>query len=182
MYEYGGEPLGGEVDFHRIESTLDLFFPIYVHEENQLHHVIGLFSKAGVIEGHHTTESIPIFERFFLGGPNTVRGFEFRGLGPHFNNDSQGGAAEWYGNVEYVFPLFQKFLRGVVFLDYGNLATDFNNFTLDETRLAAGGGIRVNFPFLGGQPLPIGLYLGHAFRKEDSDRTRLFLFTIGVPF
>jgi outer membrane protein insertion porin family len=181
-YEYGGQPLGGEVNFHRIESALDLYFPIYVHEENQLHHVIGLFSKVGVIEGHHSTDTIPIFERFFLGGPNSVRGFQFRGLGPHFGGDALGGSAAWYGNVEYVFPLFQKFLRGVVFLDYGNLAPDFESFSLDETRLAVGAGVRINFPFLGGQPLPIGLYLGHALRKEEGDHTRLFLFTIGVPF
>ncbi len=181
-YEYGGGPLGGDVDFHRVESSMDLYFPIYVHEEGQLHHVIGIFSKVGIIEGHHTTDSIPIFERFFLGGPNTVRGFKFRGLGPHSGHDPIGGTAAWYGNVEYVFPLFQKFLRGVVFFDYGNLSTDLDSFKLEEMRLAAGVGIRVIFPFLGGQPLPIGLYLGEAFRKEDDDRARVFLFTIGAPF
>ncbi len=181
-YEYGGDPLGGEVDFHRIESSMDLYFPLYVHEAGQLHHVIGLFSKVGAIEGHHNTDSIPIFERFFLGGPNTVRGFKFRGLGPHVGHDPVGGTAAWYGNVEYVFPLFQKFLRGVVFFDYGNLSTDLETFDLAEMRLAVGVGIRVIFPFLGGQPLPIGLYLGEAFRKEDDDRTRSFLFTIGAPF
>jgi outer membrane protein insertion porin family len=180
-YEYGGEPIGGQVDFHREEASLDLYFPIYVHEEDQLHHVIGLFSKVGGIQPHHSTEDIPIFERFFLGGPNTVRGFRFRGLGPHLHGDSLGGTTAWYGNVEYVFPLFMKYLRGVIFFDYGNLAPDLDSFTIEETRLAAGGGIRINFPFLG-SPLPIGLYLGHAFRREASDKPRLFLFTIGMPF
>ena len=181
-FEYGGGPLGGEVDFYKAGSSLDLYFPIYVHQEEQLHHVIGMFSKFGVIEPHGNTESIPIFERFFLGGPYDVRGFRFRGLGPHFNGDAQGGTAAWYGNLEYVFPLFQKYLRGVLFLDYGNLSPQTSTFTLDEMRLTFGGGIRINFPFLGGAPLPIGFYLGDAFRHESSDRLQSFLFTIGAPF
>ena len=46
---------------------------------------------------------------------------------------------------------------------------------------AIGAGLRINFPFLG-QPLPIGLFLGTPIRKEDDDRKRAFLFTIGRPF
>ena len=181
-FEYGGQPLGGQLDFYKLDGSLELFFPIYVHEESQLHHVIGLFSKAGIIEPHHDQADIPIFERYFLGGPNTVRGFEYRGLGPHFGSDALGGAAAWYGNVEYVFPIFQKYLRGVIWLDYGNLAPEAGDFDLSKTRLAAGGGMRINFPFLGGQPLPIGLYLGYPIHQEEEDRSRVFLFTIGMPF
>jgi outer membrane protein insertion porin family len=124
---------------------------------------------------------VPIFERFFLGGPFTVKGFRFRGLGPHENRDPIGGTAEFYGTLEYSFPLFQKLLRGVVFLDYGNLAPDISAFTLGEMRYAAGVGLRINFPLLG-RPIPIGLYLGWPLRKEDDDRTRAFLFTVGAPF
>ncbi|MBI4587011.1 MAG: outer membrane protein assembly factor BamA [Planctomycetes bacterium] len=181
FYEYGGEPLPGEVDFHKIEGSLELYYPIYIHEEGHLHHVISLFSKFGFMEGHHQTDSLPIFERFFLGGPNTVRGFDIWGVGPHFGRDPLGGTTEWYGNIEYVFPLFQKILRGVIFLDYGNLSADQVEFDVETTRFAAGGGLRINFPFLG-TPLPIGLYLGQAFIQQSEDRPRLFLFTIGAPF
>ncbi len=181
-YEYGGEPLGGEVDFHKPEADLSLFFPLYVTEESQLHHVLSIYTRLGLIEEHHDTESIPIFERFFLGGPNSVRGFRIRGLGPHYGNDALGGTATWFGNIEYTFPLFQKYLRGLAFFDYGNLATDLEAFRIKDMRLVLGGGIRINFPFLGGGPLPINLYFGHAFKKEDQDRPRIFLFSIGWPF
>ena len=181
-FEYAGEPLGGEVDFNKLEGALELYYPIYVHEESRLHHVISLFNKFGGMEGSNQTNDIPIFERFFLGGPHNVRGFRFRGLGPHSTSkEALGGTAVWFGNLEYVFPIFQKFLRGVVFLDYGNLAVEPSVFDLEEMRYAAGVGVRVNFPFLG-QPIPIGLYYGKAFKKESSDRTRSFLFTIGTPF
>jgi len=132
--------------------------------------VIGIFSKFGGIEGHHSTTDIPIFERIFLGGPNTVRGFEFRGLGPHFHGDALGGAAAWYGNVEYVFPLFQKYLRGVFFLDYGNLAPDFGSFTIDETRSRPAAGSGSTSPSWAAsrshRPLP-GLALPAGRRGQD---------------
>ena len=163
------------------EASLELYFPLFVHEEENLHHVISVSSRLGLIDGHHDTDEIPIFERFFLGGPNTVRGFDFRGLGPQFFGDALGGTAAWYGNVEYVFPIFKKFLRGVLFFDYGNLESAISSFDLDRMRFAAGVGIRVNFPFLG-TPLPVGLYIGEAFQHEDDDDTKVFLFTIGAPF
>ncbi len=180
-YEFGGDPLGGHIDFHKVQASIELFFPLYTHEEGNLHHVIAVNSKMGLIEHRGDTTKIPIFERFFLGGPNTVRGFRFRGLGPHYFGDALGGTAAWYGNVEYIFPLFQKILRGVLFFDYGNLETDLQAFDLDKMRYTVGAGVRINFPFLG-TPLPVGLYLGDAIKHEDFDRTRFFLFTIGAPF
>ncbi len=86
-----------------------------------------------------------------------------------------------YGNLEYSFPIFRKVLRGVAFFDYGNLAKTMSEFDFDETRLVVGGGLRVNFPFIG-QPLPIGLYFGTPLRQEPGDRSRLFVFTIGTRF
>ncbi len=183
FYEYAGGVLGGEVDFHKGELTNEFYFPLYEFQlgRDTLHHVISLNNRFGVIEPHHDLDEIPIFERFFLGGPNTVRGFRFRGMGPHENRDPIGGDIMWYGNLEYTFPLYTKMLRGVVFLDYGNLAREFDDLDFDRTRLVLGGGLRINFPFLG-QPLPIGLYFGKAIRSEDEDRERLFLFTIGTRF
>lgn len=180
-FEYGGEPLGGQIDFTKSDGALRLYYPIHVQEDEGLHHVLSLHSRAGLIEGRKDTSDIPIFERFFLGGPNTVRGFRFRGLGPHVNRDAVGGTVRWYGNAEYTFPLFQKFLRGVTWFDYGVLERDSEDINLERMRLAAGLGIRVNFPLLG-TPLPIALYFGKALRKEEEDRTRSFLFTIGAPF
>lgn len=181
FYEYAGGFLGGHVDFHKVEVRNGFYFPLYVQRPENLHHVIAVLNTFGVIEPHDSGDSIPIFERFFLGGPFTVKGFEFRGLGPHENRSPVGGTAELYGTVEYSFPLLQKYLRGVFFLDYGNLAPDLSEFTFDEMRYAAGGGLRIIFPFLG-PPIPIGLYLGWPIQKEPDDESRAFLFTVGGRF
>jgi len=182
-YEYGGGILGGDVDFHKGLVSNDFFYPLLTTGSglSSLHHVISLTNRYGVIAPHEDGESIPIFERFFLGGANTVRGFDFRGLGPHDNGSPSGGTQMLFGNIEYSFPIFLKILRGVVFVDYGNLSSTVNDFDFSEMRYAVGGGIRINFPFLG-VPLPIGLYLGKALNALPEDEERLFLFTIGAPF
>jgi outer membrane protein insertion porin family len=182
-YEYAGGVLGGDVDFHKIEATNEWYYPLYTFGSGPatMHHILSLANRFGVIEPHDDTDEIPIFERFFLGGPNTVRGFKFRRLGPHDGNDPIGGTATLWGNVEYSFPIFIKILRGVVFFDYGNLEPDLESFSFGNMRYTVGGGIRVNFPFLG-TPLPIGLYFGVPLHEEDDDSTQVFSFTIGTPF
>ncbi len=182
-YEYGGGVLGGEIDFHKVEISNEFYWPLYTQGSGatSMHHVISLVNRGGLIEPQSSGDSIPIFERFFLGGANSVRGFRFRGLGPHEGRDPIGGNGMLYGNLEYSFPIFLKILRGVAFFDYGNISRDVEDFSLSEMRYSVGGGIRINFPFLG-SPLPIGLYFGVPLRTEDEDQTRLFLFTIGAPF
>jgi outer membrane protein insertion porin family len=183
FYEYAGGALGGQVNFHKFETTNEFYYPLYTYQSGAetLHHVISLFSRFGWIDPTEGDDDVPIFERYFLGGPNNVRGFRFREMGPHDGHDPVGGTAMLYANLEYTFPLFQKILRGVAFFDYGNLASEMESFSFDESRYVIGGGLRINFPFLG-QPLPIGLYLGKAIKSEDDDRERLFLFTIGTRF
>jgi outer membrane protein insertion porin family len=79
------------------------------------------------------TNGVPIFERFFLGGINDVRGFRFRTLGPIVqvplasDPNAQlvpfniGGNLETFGNAEIEVPIFEKVgIRGVVFMDAGN--------------------------------------------------------------
>jgi outer membrane protein insertion porin family len=180
-YSHVGTVLGGDIDYHSVHASQDLYFPIYTHRDSHYHHVIAFKTRYGVMKPLDETDTIPIFERFFLGGPNDVKGFNFRGLGPHQRREPTGGTAELWGTLEYSFPIFQRLLRGVVFVDYGNLAM-LANFRMDQMRYSAGGGVRISFPFLGGQPLPIGLYFGKPLQSEDGDEERLFLFTIGNAF
>ncbi len=180
-YSLAGEFLGGDVDYHSVHLSQDLYFPLYTHREGNYHHVIAFKNRFGWRKSIDTGEEIPLFERFYLGGPQDVRGFRYRGLGPHQNGEPVGGTQELWGNLEYSFPIFQKLLRGVVWLDWGDLAP-VTDFRLAEMRYAAGGGVRINFPFFGGRPLPIGLYFGTPISKERGDEARVFLFTIGDSF
>jgi outer membrane protein insertion porin family len=121
--------------------------------------------------------TIPIDERFFNGGANSVRSFGERDLGPH---DPKGNpiGGEFYTifNVEYTFPLYGE-LEGATFFDAGNLLPTSGDAGFDNMRYAIGLGLRYK--------LPIGpIRLDYGFnpdpgRHEDSGA---FHFSFGFAF
>jgi outer membrane protein insertion porin family len=62
---------------------------------------------------------VPIYDRLFLGGPNNLRGFSFRDVGPK-NQDGEplGGKTLARATVELTFPIIEK-VRGAIFSDIG---------------------------------------------------------------
>jgi outer membrane protein insertion porin family len=180
-YEIAAGFFGSEINFHKIRISQSLVFPVYQQEDGN-HHVVALKANLGLIEPFGDTDEIPIFERLFLGGPQNVKGFRYRGMGPHDESGVPIGATgQVWGTVEYGFPVFEQVLRGVVFLDYGNLQ-DASDFRFEDMRYVLGFGARLNFPLLGGIPIPIGLYFGTPIQREPQDETRFFLFSIGNIF
>ena len=179
-YKIAGTFMGSDLDYHHITFGQNLYFPVY-SQKNEDHHVIALKANVGVIEPFGDTDEIPIFERFFLGGPHTVKGFRHRGLGPHDNGEPIGATAQIWGTAEYSFPVFEQMLRGVAFFDYGNLQ-NMSDFNFDKMRYVVGAGVRLNFPMLGGAPIPIGLYFGTPLKRQPEDETRFFLFSLGYLF
>ncbi len=102
--------------------------------------------------------NLPLYERFFPGGIDSVRGYEFFSLGPNiaiFNQHGQpigysqiGGSKELLLSTEITFPILESFgLRGVVFLDAGNAYLLQQSITLPSLAAAWGLGIRWRSPF-----------------------------------
>ncbi len=102
--------------------------------------------------------NLPLYERFFPGGIDSVRGYEFFSLGPNvalYNNVGQpigytqiGGSKELLLSTEITFPILESFgLRGVVFLDAGNAYLLQQSITLPSLAAAWGLGIRWRSPF-----------------------------------
>jgi outer membrane protein insertion porin family len=102
--------------------------------------------------------NLPLYERFFPGGIDSVRGYEFFSLGPNipiFNNVGQpigytqiGGSKELLLSTEVTFPILESFgLRGVVFVDAGNAYLLQQSITLPSLAAAWGIGIRWRSPF-----------------------------------
>lgn len=68
----------------------------------------------------YTGDQTPVYDAFFAGGFSSLRGFEFRGAGPHANSVLVDGGFEVLAGNEYLFPITaDDSLRGVVFLDTG---------------------------------------------------------------
>ena len=67
-----------------------------------------------------TSSHTPVFERFYAGGFRSMRGFEFRGVGPVISGFEIGGDFEWLNSLEYQVPILATdHLYGVVFVDSG---------------------------------------------------------------
>ncbi len=179
-YEYLGGFLGGELDVSKASATLSVHETMF-SDGDKKRHILTFRNFFAWSEPHHNSSEVPIYERYYLGGSRNLRGFRFNGVGPMFFKQPLGGTARQNGSLQYSFPLYEETLRGVFFVDYGNLARDLEHFSLKNYRLAAGAGILINIPFLG-QNLPISVSWGEAILEEDTDRTRNFLFDIGIGF
>lgn len=92
--------------------------------------------------------AVPIFERQFIGGARSLRGFEFRDVGPRdmVTGSVLGGNTSAFGSVEATFPIVEN-IRGALFGDIGFVNADSFDFGPDQIHSDAGIGLRLNLPF-----------------------------------
>jgi outer membrane protein insertion porin family len=124
-------------------------------------------------------KEIPLDERFFLGGINTLRGFETREVGPRdpITGDYTGGDMQAYSNLEFIFPLIKDLkVKGVTFIDVGNAWDDSGDY-FSDWRYSAGAGIRWLSP-MG----PLRLEYGFNLDAEDWEDDSKFDFMVGRFF
>ncbi len=142
----------------------------------------------GFGDGGLNGNDLPLFDRYFPGGINSIRGFKSRTLGPREEQKNVfgqvvsttpiGGSEQYILSNEIIFPLVQGIgLKGVVFVDAGNAYGADEGFTIDQTRLAAGAGLRWLSP-VG----PLRIELGKALNSKPHDQQSLVLFSFGGPF
>lgn len=172
---------GSLVDISFEEALGDFTFPIFNIEGNKFwttyqrpdgsgRHVLALRSQLG-IEGSNA----PVYERFFAGGYRSMRGFEFRGVGPDINGFKVGGDFLFLNSLEYQVPVTASdALYAVAFLDSGTVESSVE---LRNYRVTAGFGLRITVPMLG--PVPIALDFGFPIVKAPEDRNQVFSFWVG---
>jgi outer membrane protein insertion porin family len=160
-----------QVGYLKLEAAASWHTP--VAENNHLS--LGL--RAGSIMHSSTPNGLPIDLRYFLGGPDSVRSFPERELGPHApSNDPLGGEAYWVFNAEYVHQLSGP-LKLVVFTDAGGLSRSFEDQGFDEVEVAAGLGLRLDLP-VG----PIRLEYGHNLTRDTNEPSGTWHLAIGIAF
>ena len=143
---------------------------------------IAFGARAGIIHsltvsGPAEATAIPIDERFFIGGSDTVRSFGYRDLGPHDPKGHPiGGEFFTVFNVEYTFPIFGE-LQGALFTDAGNLLPTSEEPGLDDMRYAVGVGLRYKLP-VG----PIRLDYGVNPDPRADEDSGAFHFSFGFAF
>jgi outer membrane protein insertion porin family len=175
VVEYAGGPMGGSSQFLKYFLTEKVYFPV----------TASTILSGNLMWGHVvSTEGgarVPIFERFFLGGPYSVRGFKSRALSPADPNTGElyGGNKELVFNLEYVFPLMSDIgFKGVAFFDAGNTWRQGEWPGKDEgLRTAAGIGVRWYSP-MG----PLRFEWGWNLSPKPGEPRKVAEFTIGTAF
>lgn len=145
-----------------------------------LDHVLSGRILGGYIVGW-SDESVPLFERFNLGGSNTLRQFKAFQVSPKDDSGTKiGGNSELVGNLEYVVPLFFG-IRAAVFYDVGNVwgpdEAKGSTFDITDLRHGAGLGFRWLSPF---GPLRVDYGIKLDRRKGESFGN--FNFSVGSAF
>lgn len=169
---YSGGPLGGDTDLYELNAQGTRYLTTWGR------HVLVLRARAGVVEPTRSDGRVPLFDRFFLGGPTTVRGFRFRHVGPRDENATPiGGASLAFASAEYSVPLVPH-IRGAVFYDAGMVWPEAYSFD-SRWNSSYGAGVRLDIPML-----PIRLdYAWPLETDEFTERKKgRFSFWIGHGF
>ncbi|MEA1970924.1 MAG: outer membrane protein assembly factor BamA [Thermodesulfobacteriota bacterium] len=165
--EVVGTIFQGDVSFAKYIADSKWFFPM------PLDTVFGIHGRIGYIQELEGKE-IPVFERFYLGGINSLRGLREVGPVDPDTGDPIGGATMLNFNAEVVFPLIKDAgVRGVIFFDTGNAWT--SGYYLDDMRRTAGAGVRWYSP-IG----PLRLEWGYVLDRQDFEPQSRWEFTIGM--
>jgi len=173
--EVAGGPFGGDNYFYRAVAFYGQYIPAGFWDSSFfLKGTIGTIRPFG-------GKQVPVYENFFVGGLNSVRGFKYGEAGPKDSSDEViGGRNELFFNTEWIFPIYKPAgLKGVIFYDAGAAFDDSTTgFTLrDYMKASAGFGIRWFSP-MG----PIRLELGFNLFPKEGDRGNVFDFTIGTQY
>jgi outer membrane protein insertion porin family len=176
-----GQFLGGDMDYIEADFSFGKYFGLF---EDTLGRDWTL-SMEGRMRKAWSDETIPYTERYWTGGTNSVRGFDFRGIGQTAERFAIGGEATVTGSLELRFPISSsrvreeiaefQWVRGAVFVDAGTFGDDFG--ALDPLRVSAGFSLRIRLPMM--PQFPISLDFGWPIASEADDDERVFQLNFG---
>jgi outer membrane protein insertion porin family len=157
--EFAG--LGGDIGFMKYIGETAWYFPLFWE------FVLAPHAKGGYVNKTRT-KKLPDYEKFYMGGIGSLRGFERDDLAPRDNdNNSIGGDRFVQFNLDLTFPIVKdQGVFGGLFFDTGRVYGDNESIELDpsDLRQSAGLGLRWMSP-MG----PVRLEYGFILDKEDSD-------------
>ena len=185
LIQSAGGILGGDNDFVKIIGQTSWFFPL------PLKTTLNLRAQAGAIFPY-SGKAVPVYEKFYVGGASTVRGFEYGMAGPtDYYGTPIGANYMVVFNTELIFPLSREIgLRGALFFDIGKgWGTDSVKPSYCRTdpklcvvrnrgiAIGAGPGIRWFSPFG-----PINIDIGFNLNPKKGEKGNVIDFNAGSTF
>jgi outer membrane protein insertion porin family len=172
MVEVAGGPFQGDNKFVKSVVSYGRYIPFYWDTTFFLRGTAGNISPYG-------GTTVPVFERFYVGGIQSMRGFKYGMAGPTdpVTGDVIGALDEFYFNSEWIFNIVkQAGLKGFIFFDYGK-GTNSTGIFSQSLRPTAGFGLRWFSP-MG----PMTVVLGFNLQKRPGEQPEVFDFSMGRPF
>lgn len=175
-FRFAGGPLGGSKinNNYSVEFRGSQFFPVF---ETQAQ-VLALIARGGVIQNFGDSDDVPYYNKFYLGGPQTLRGYEFREVSPRDPfNEPIGGKTYGFFSAEYSADIVSP-IRFALFYDAGFVnkgAYDFNPASYHDN---FGFGLRL---FVAGAPLSLDFGIPITGSKE-AKKGNQFNFSFGTRF
>ncbi|MBV9490929.1 MAG: outer membrane protein assembly factor BamA [Verrucomicrobia bacterium] len=167
-----GGPLGGDVNIY----GLDLEAAQYFHLPFDT--VLLFDGEVAAVDVYNGGTDVPIYDRLYLGGPNTLRGFKYRFVGPKdASGDPIGGRSLARLTAEYTVPVIER-VRFAVFYDVGFVHAGSWNFGGQDVNSDYGFGVRLDLP-VGPIRLDYGIPIQHDRFNGSSGR---FQFSVGYQF
>jgi len=171
-YTVAGGPLGFDYDFYNTGLRTTTYIPLWFG------HVLNLRSRFEFVETFGDTDEVPLGERLFLGGGQTLRGFRYRDVGPKvirpvegsdaYYDRPLGGRSLFMANAEYTIPIITGIRLGF-FYDTGNVWSERYKVDLGDLASSAGLGLRLDVP---GFPIRIdrawAVEFGDDFTDDDN--------------
>jgi outer membrane protein insertion porin family len=184
LFEFAG--VGGQSQFIKLEARNRWYYPFYRNPAFGTF-VFSLGANLGYGLGYGDMRELPLFERYFPGGINSVRGFRILSLGPvnttqnsdgqFITNNRVGGSQQLIFNNEIIFPILESLgIKGVTFFDAGNAFPALTGITINQMRMSVGGGIRWLSP-IG----PLRIELGFPLNPHVGDEKQTVMFSFGGP-
>lgn len=177
---------GGDQSFYKVELRTSWYFKGFAKG-----HIIELIGRVGSGDVFGNTASIPFYDRYYLGGQYTMRGFKYRDIGPKQREagiedtwEPVGGCSYWMASLEYSIPVIER-VRLAAFYDIGMAYS--NPFSFGGTGNTAttsdpggyadnwGLGVRLNLP-IGPLRLDYGIPINTPLHASGSGQ---FQFGVG---
>lgn len=171
--EYAGGFLGGDIAYIKNSGEAGLYFPIFWKFTGFIHGEIG-----NIVE--QSSGILPDYERFYLGGINSVRGYKWRDISTLDSKGKEiGGNRYLQGNIELLFPIVESAgVVGLFFADTGDVYGKSEDVEFSEMHYTAGYGLRWYSP-IGPIRIEYGYVLDDNAGKKGDGRWE---FTMGAVF
>ena len=176
-YEYSGGILGADNQFQKWTADTSWFFNPWWN------HVFAIHGRAGYMRSKSTDIEVLFYERFYLGGVDTVRGYEDWEIYPDPTDGTGvphpfGGNKVFFSNFEYRIPVSPQ-LTTAVFFDIGQVWDEGIRNPFNQINLKKGAGVEARLQMLG---MLARFGWGYAFDRQSRDPGGRFYFTIGPGF